>query len=132
MSCNFMSPLIQKDMESGWFILNVGPYTGLASLVIHFSISKKYIKHKIHFFVKCSPLSRLKSNRKKQFWEMTVKKGIFKNSAKFTGRYLPFLDKVADCSYYKRDSGTGVFLWVLWNFQEHLKWISSANRLWTD
>ena len=22
----------------------------------------------------------------------------------------------------KRDSGTAVFLWVLWNFQEHLFW----------
>ena len=31
---NFMTPLIQKDMESGWFILsNTGPYTELISLI---------------------------------------------------------------------------------------------------
>ena len=42
MLCNFMTPLIQKDRESGLFILsNVGPYPELVSLIIHFSILEK-------------------------------------------------------------------------------------------
>ena len=44
------------------------------------------------------------------------------NFAKFTGKHLYqslFFHKVSGGRlqiYYKRDSGTGVFLWILWNF----------------
>ena len=42
MLSNFMTPLIQKDRESGLFLLsNVGPYPELVSLIIHFSILEK-------------------------------------------------------------------------------------------
>ena len=54
------------------------------------------------------------------------KKGVLRNFAKFTGKYLYqrlFLDKVAGlrpATLLKKDSGTGVFLWILQNLQEHL------------
>ena len=49
--------------------------------------------------------------------EVFCKKGVLRNSAKFTGKHLCqslFFNKVAG------DSDTGVFLWILRNFYEHL------------
>ena len=47
--------------------------------------------------------------------EVFCQKGVFRNFPKFTGKHL------CQCLFFnKRDSGTGVFLWVLWNFWEHL------------
>ena len=50
-----------------------------------------------------------------------AKKGVLKNFTKFIAKHLCqsfFFDKVAwkRDSGRKRDSGTGVFLWILWNF----------------
>ena len=51
-----------------------------------------------------------------------MKKGILRNFAKFTGKQLCqslFFNKVAGLrptTLLKRDSGTGVFLWILRNF----------------
>ena len=65
----------------------------------------------------------------------SVKKGVLKNLAKFIGKLLcwsfvsnkiqVFLIKVAGCFVklffsLKRDSNTGVFLWILLSFYEHL------------
>ena len=56
----------------------------------------------------------------------SIKKSILKSFTKFTGKHSCqslFLNKVASLrpsTLLKRDSGTGVFLWILWNFQEHL------------
>ena len=58
--------------------------------------------------------------------EVFYKKYVLKNFPKFTGKHLcPRLvfDKVAGLSpatWLKKDSSTGVFLWILWNFQEQL------------
>ena len=53
-----------------------------------------------------------------------MKKGVLGNFTKFTGKHLCqslFFNKVAGLQlYWKIDSGTGVLLWILWNFQEHL------------
>ena len=63
----------------------------------------------------------------------TVKKGVLTNFAKSTGKYLfqsLFFNKVAGLGlqlYWKRDPGTGVFLWILWNFQEHLFYRTHLN-----
>ena len=52
----------------------------------------------------------------------SVRNGVLRNFAKFTAKNLcqgVFFKKVGGCSlllYYKRDSGTGVFLWILQNF----------------
>ena len=52
----------------------------------------------------------------------SVRNGVLRNFAKFIGKHLCqslFFKKVGGCSlqlYYKRDSGTGVFLWILQNF----------------
>ena len=52
------------------------------------------------------------------------KKVVLKKLAKFTGVHLCqslFFNKVAGQQLYlKRDPDTGVFLWILQNFQEHL------------
>ena len=53
------------------------------------------------------------------------KKGVLRHFAKFTGKHLcqsAFFHKVAGlrpATLLKRDSGTGVFLWILQNFKEH-------------
>ena len=79
MLCNFMTPLIQKDMESGWFILNnVGPYTELVSLINHFSISEKLYLAENTVFLKSSPLPRQKITGRSSRPEMSVKKGFSK------------------------------------------------------
>ena len=79
MLCNFMTPLIQKDMESGWFILNnVGPYTELVSLINHFSISEKLYLAENTVFLKSSPLPRQKITGRSSRPEMSVKKGLLK------------------------------------------------------
>ena len=41
-------------------------------------------------------------------------KGVLRNFAKFTRKHL------CQQLYLKRDFGTDVFLWILWNFQEQL------------
>ena len=54
-------------------------------------------------------------------WNFTCKHPL-RNFTKFTGKHLRqslFFSKVAE-SLLKRDSGTGVFLWILRNFREHL------------
>ena len=75
-------------MESGWFILNnAGPYTELVSLIIHFSISEKLHLAENTVFLKRLPPPRQKITGRSSRPEMSVKKGVLKNSAKFTGKY---------------------------------------------
>ena len=58
--------------------------------------------------------------------EVFCKKGALRNFAKFTVKHLCqslFFNKVAGLRrqlYWKRDSGTGLFLRILRNFEEHL------------
>ena len=64
----------------------------------------------------------------------SIKKAVLKNFAIFTGKHLCrslFLIKSQDwrpTALLKRDSSTGVFLWILQNLQEHLVWKTSANN----
>ena len=47
----------------------------------------------------------------------SAKKGVLENFIKFTGKHLcQSLQAWRMQLYYKRDSGTGVFLWFLWGF----------------
>ena len=144
MLCNFMTPSIPKDMESGWYNLdNVGPYTELVCLIIHFSISEKLYLAENTVFLKTSPLPRQKNNRKKQSPEMSVKNVFLKiplNSQENTRDSL-FFNKVVGCTPAtllketpaEAFSCTGVFLKILRNFQGHLKWVTSwDNCFWTD
>ena len=56
----------------------------------------------------------------------SMQKGVVRNFTKFTGKHLCqvlFLIKLKAWGlqlYWNRDPGTGVFLWISWNFQEHL------------
>ena len=53
------------------------------------------------------------------------KKGVPRNFTKFTGKHLsqgPFFNKAADLRFatlLKKDSGAGVFLWILQNLYKH-------------
>ena len=47
-------------------------------------------------------------------WRCSVKIGILKNFAKFTGKHL------FQSLFFNKDSGTGVFQWILQNFKDHL------------
>ena len=59
-------------------------------------------------------------------------RGVLRNFAKFTVKHLcqsPFFNKVAALSLttlLKRDSGAGVFHWILQNFLEHLQTTASV------
>ena len=59
-------------------------------------------------------------------------KNFFQNFSKFNGKYLLgslSLNKVSglrSTSLLKWDYSTGVFLWILLNFEEHLFWRTSA------
>ena len=59
----------------------------LVSLIIHFSISEKLHLAENAVFLKSSPLSRHKITKRSSRLEMSVKKGVLKNSAEFTGKY---------------------------------------------
>ena len=68
---------------------------------------------------RCSYVLKLK----RQYHSCSVEKGILKNFANFTRKNLCqslFINKVSFnvriVLYLKRDSGTGVFLWIFWNF----------------
>ena len=49
------------------------------------------------------------------------KKSAFKISSKFTGKHL------CQSFFFREDSGTSVFLWILWNFQEYLFYRTAPN-----
>ena len=61
-----------------------------------------------------------------------IKKAVLKNFAIFTWKHVCwslFLIKLPDfrpATSLERDSNTGVFLWILQNFQEHLFWKTST------
>ena len=56
-------------------------------------------------------------------WQIFFKIDNLKSFAIFTGKHLHYsLFKMG-----KKDSNTDVFLWILWDFEEHLFWKTSAN-----
>ena len=61
-------------------------------------------------------------NHRSSHRRCSAKKGVGENFVNFTGKYL-FLIKWQTFRY----SNTGVFLWNLRNFEEHLLWRTSAN-----
>ena len=64
------------------------------------------------------------SNQIDQKQPPKVWKVVLRNFTKFTGKHLCqslFFSKVAClCNFIKKDFGTGVFLWILRNYSEHL------------
>ena len=70
---------------------------------------------------------------KRLFTQGSIKKGVLKNFANFTGKrrcwslFLIILQGLKPATFLKRDSNTGVFLWKA-NFLEHLFWRTSANN----
>ena len=64
----------------------------------------------------------LAANTRSSHKKCSKKKGVLRNFTKFTGKHLCqslFFNKVAglrSTTLLKRDSGTGAFLWILWNF----------------
>ena len=69
----------------------------------------------------------------KQWPKVFYKKAVLKNFAIFTGKHLCWSvffikwQNFSPATLLKRDSNTGLFLWVLRNFKEHLFWRISAN-----
>ena len=56
--------------------------------------------------------------------EMFCQKKVFLKSSNFLGKHLKAW---SPATLFKRDSNTSVFLWLLWNFWEHLFWRGSVN-----
>ena len=54
----------------------------------------------------------------------SIKNGVLRNLTKFSGKHLwhsLFFNIIAGLQlYYKRDSGTGVFLWILWTSKNNI------------
>ena len=96
----------------------------------HFQLKIYTCGSKIYYLLlmKHMPMSHFFSFMflRKQPLEMLCKKRIYKVFANFTGKHLCwslFFNKVAGiipATLLKRHSGTGVFLWILRNFSEHL------------
>ena len=82
-----------------------------------------------------SPATLLKRYRSSH-QRCSTKRAVLKNFAIFTGRQLcrsSFLLKLyafRPATFSKRDSDTGAFLWILWNFKEHLTWKTTNNSFW--
>ena len=72
--------------------------------------------------------------RRNSRWRWSVKKGVLKNLANFTGKYLCWnlflinLQQIRSATLLKLESNTDVFLRNLRNFWEYLFWRTSANR----
>ena len=64
----------------------------------------------------------------------SIEKAVLKNFAIFTGKHLCWslllidLQASKPATFFKRDSSTSVFLWILQNFWEHLFCWKSANN----
>ena len=62
-----------------------------------------------------------------------IREALLTNFPIFTGKHLSWslflikLQSFRSATLLKRDPNTGVFLWVLQNFSEHLFWRTSAN-----
>ena len=80
------------------------------------SINKAIIHLEKCVFLRVTYTFRIRSSHRSFSW----KRGALGNFTKFTGKHLcqsVFFDKVAGLQlYYKRNSGTGVFLWIFRNF----------------
>ena len=62
----------------------------------------------------------------------SMRKGVLRNFAKFTGKHLCqslFFCRLRPATLLKRDSGTGFFLWILGNFSEQLFLQNTSRRL---
>ena len=66
----------------------------------------------------CSVFINHKINNRSRHWRCSIYKGALKTFAGFTGKHL--CQCVSLQLYYKRDSGTGFFLWILQNPQENI------------
>ena len=112
--CSRTSAYLDKCASVGSKIVKryVPPYRNGRSIVWHIGIL---------IFITLKR-AKARSNRSEVF----CKKSVLRNFAKFTKKTctrISFLKKLRAPGlqlYLKRDSGTGVFLWILRNFYEHL------------
>ena len=83
-------------------------------------------KNQILWSLTWTKFSLFRSNHRR----CSVKKGVLKNFANFTGKHLRWslsLIKLRPATLLKRDSNTGVFLWNFKHFSEHLSRRTSAS-----
>ena len=71
--------------------------------------------------------ANLRSSRPGVFFKTVVLRNFVKFTEKHLCQSLFFQQScrpgLRPATVLKRDSGIGVFLWVLWNFSEHLRWL---------
>ena len=80
------------------------------------------LSHKLSTYYYNADVCKDPNDYRSSLPEVFCKKGVLKNFTKFTGKHLCqnlFFNKVAGlqaCNFIlKNDSGTGLFLWILWN-----------------
>ena len=109
--CNFTKKRLQQIFNEYWEIsVNQAPSLMHNSFSFYFCVSTEALAQG------CSI-------------KLVLKK-ILRNSQEDTCVGVSFFNKVAGLwpgTLLKRDSNTSVFLWILWNFWEHLFWRTSAN-----
>ena len=103
-------------------------------LLLNFCGSKYFFQQNVVFIADshtgfCSELLwKHELNVRRSHWNFSVKKGVFRNFTNFTGKHLCWslflieLQTFRPAALLKRDSKTGVLLWNLQNFNEHLIW----------
>ena len=73
------------------------------------------------YLLNCSSKKYQSSTYRRNHRRCSVRKGVLRNFAKFTGKHLYqslFFNKAA--TLLKKAFGTGVFQWILRNFSEHV------------
>ena len=75
----------------------------------------------------CFLYMTMTNNGRSSHWRCSNKIGVLRNFTKFTGKHLcqSLFYKVAGLGL---DSGTGVFLRILWNLKQHLLYRTPLNK----
>ena len=110
LACKIQLMVAQLSKSTHFLLIKQGFYPFFLYSLKTESYSSKLVQCKSNTSLNVLQLFLLlatKMNQQKQPSEVFYKKDVLKHFAKFTGKHL--------CQSIK-DSGTGVFLWILWNF----------------
>ena len=105
--------------------LKLSQWTNLMQLMtewkLRLAISIAIIKESRNNLVKYSFLPNCRERSNSKFWEKKPSTSSFNYYKRMTLPHLlpPLLNLAEACNFIKRSSGTGAFLWILWNFKQN-------------
>ena len=136
--CYLLSLCFVEVWNSQYSTLRKIPKVRIISFCVNFVKTQNFPtielrKIMVFYSVSCSGVCYHRSFTFSVYWDdrsshqrCSIKKGILRNFTKCTGKHLSqslSFNKVAglrSTTLLKKNSGTGIFLWILWNFWEHL------------